>query len=204
MIVFEPTGDGFYYAWGRSYACQRDCYRFYQEFSVPPTLYMEGIPIEPKVEDMARIVNSLYSGEEALGAFVDLAGTYPEDANVRFRVVYAAFEQKSLNAYASYALDAASLDPSVPEYGLYAGMAHYGQNDPGSAIVALEGVDTTLFTPLQKIYRASVLERSYAPSDPQKAEQYRLELESILSLYGASEYYEATILPKINALDGTG
>jgi predicted choloylglycine hydrolase len=25
MIVFEPGGDGFYYAWGRSYACQRDC-----------------------------------------------------------------------------------------------------------------------------------------------------------------------------------
>ena len=31
-----------------------------------------------------------------------------------------------------------------------------------------------------------------------------LEVESILSLYDANEYYEESILPKINALDGTG
>ncbi len=204
MIVFDPAGDGFYYAWGRSYACNRDCYRFYQDFSIRPTLYAAGVPIEPEMEDAARIVNSLYTEEQRLAAYVDLAAAYPEDANARFWVAHESFEQKRLNEYGGYAIDAFSMDPSVPEYGLYAGMARYGQGDPASAITVLEGIDTSLFTPLQRIYRACVLERSYAPTNPAMAEQYRLERESILSLYDANEYFQETILPKINALDGTG
>lgn len=201
MIVFDPDGDGFYYAWGPSFAARRDCYRFHQDFSIQPEIYREGIPIDPIVEDAARIVNSLLSDDEILAAYIDLCEKYHDDANLRFWVGYLGFTLLKLNEHSLYAMDAFSMNPNVPEYGLYAGMACYGQNDPNSAVDILETIDTSLFTPLQMIYRAVVLERSYALTNPLKSLLYRLQYEWILIRYNAQDYYEKSILPRIDALD---
>jgi len=202
MIVFDPGCDGFYYAWGHSFAARRDCYRFHQDFTIQPEICLDGIPIDPMVEETARVYNSLLSDDEMLDAYKDLSEKYPDDANLRFWVAYRSFARFNLSENYSYAVDSYAMKPEVPEYGLYAGMAWYGQNDPAAAADVLEAIDTSLFTPLQEIYRLAVLERSYtALGSPVKSLLYRLQYEWILMNYDAQEYFAESILPKIDALD---
>ena len=201
MIIFDPHSDGFYFGWGKSFAAKRDIYRFYEDFSIRPELYQKALYIPPMVEDMARIANALFSEDELLAAYVDLAARYSDEANARFRVGYTSFVQKRMKGYKQYALDAFAMNPFVPEYGLYAGLARYGQKQPDAAISTLEGLDTTLFTPLQSVYRAMVLERSYAATNPLKSLLYRLQYQFIISRYNAQAYFEQSILPRIDALE---
>jgi len=84
MMIFDSKTDGFYMAVGPYYAARQDIYRYYNDFSRRPELFMPAVPIEPVVEKAARIENRLISKSEKLQAFIELAAQYENDANVHF------------------------------------------------------------------------------------------------------------------------
>ena len=66
MMIFDPTGDGFYYSWGGSYAARNDVWRIHQDFSRPPEIAFKSIPVDEYVREHAAIVGMLLTDEEKL------------------------------------------------------------------------------------------------------------------------------------------
>ena len=86
MMVFDPHGDGFYVGLGTYYAARQDVYHVHEDFSRSPELFMEAVPLDPLVEEVARIENRLVSRQQKLEAFVELARQNTDDANIHFIV----------------------------------------------------------------------------------------------------------------------
>jgi len=203
MMVFHPTGDGFYLAVGTYYAARQSIYHIHEDFSRPPELFMTGVPLEPLVEEVAKIENSLVSAGKKLQAFVELAKRYRDDANVQFIVAYYSFQQSRWDLFAEYAEKAYLMKPSVAEYKLYAGMAAYQQRQPEKAIAILEEIESADLHPAQEIYRLFVLERALASIDPERSAQYKTLKEAILNGHDAGSYFESSVLPLLNGLETT-
>jgi predicted choloylglycine hydrolase len=199
MMVFHPAGDGVYLALGISFAARRKVYHIHDDFSQPPELFMGEIPLRPVVEDVARAENMLIPREEKLNRYVMLAGKYSEDANMQFLVAFESFHQKRMDLFAEYAEKALSMKPDMTEYRLYAGMAAYQKGKSGKAVEMLQGIENLY--PYQEIYRLAVLERALKKKNPERTAKIHNRMKKILSSYGAQEYFEARMIPLINALE---
>ena len=200
-MVFDPAGDGVYLGLDIYFASRAQIYHVHDDFSQPPELVMDAIPPEPIIEEAAKILNLLISEEEKLEVYVDLAQEYSDDANARFIVSYESFWQKRMDLFSDYADNAYTLNPSVIEYKLYAGLAAYQKGENERAMNLLEGLDLSDYYPFQSILKLSILEKLWAPIDSQTAIQYHNQRQAILDEYDVHGYYEATILPRLDALD---
>ena len=198
MMIFDTKSDGFYMAVGPYYAARQDIYHFYDDFSRQPELFMPAVPIEPVIEQAARIENRLISGTEKLAAFIDLAAQYKDDANVHFLVAYKAFKLSKLDIFPEYAEKAYEMDPSNSEYQMYAGMADYYNKDMEKAVSLLDGVMARY--PEQDLIRLTALEKASVARDPQKSAAYKSQKQAIIDKNEAQAYYDAKILPLVNAL----
>ncbi len=174
------------------------------DFSRPPELFMEAVPIKPAVEEAARIRNMLVSREEKLQAYVDLAQKYKDDANTYFLVAYHSFQQSRWDMFADYAEKAYSMKPFVTEYKLFAGIAAYQQKEPDRAIKLLESIEFSELHPWQEIYRLRMLEKAWASKNPEISNQYNAQKQAILDRYDAHLYYEKEIAPLFEELDTGG
>lgn len=201
MVVFDPQGDGFYLAVGTSYAACQKVYHIHGNFSCPPELFMEAVPLEPVVKEAARIKNMLASKEEKLQAYIQLAQKNKEDANAHFLVAYHSFHQSRWDLFAEYALRAYSMKPSLAEYKLFAGIAAYRQKEPDKAIALLENIGPSELNPLQELSRLTVLERAWAAKDHGKYSQYAVQKQAILDEHDANLYYEKQVIPLFEKLD---
>ena len=199
MMIFDSKMDGFYMAVGPYYAARQDIYRYYNDFSRRPELFMPAIPIEPVIEKAAQIENRLISKSEKLQAFIELAAQYKSDANVHFLVAQKSFRLSKLDTFADYAVKAHRMKPADAEYRIYAGMAAYRKKDMARAINLLEGVSARY--PELDLYRLTVLERALMTGEPRKSAAFAARKKAILDKYGAEPYYTSKILPLINALD---
>ncbi|MDD5398357.1 MAG: C45 family autoproteolytic acyltransferase/hydrolase, partial [Dehalococcoidia bacterium] len=199
MMVFDSKSDGFYMAVGPYYAARQDIYHFYNDFSRKPELFMPAVPIEPVVEKAAQIENRLISKVEKLQAFIDLAAEFKDDANVQFIVAYKAFRLSRMDIFPGYARKAFSMDPGNSEYQMYAGMADYFNKDMEKAVDLLDEV--TARYPEQDLIRLTVLERASVSANPQKTASYKWQKQAVIDKYGAQAYYNANILPLVDALD---
>jgi len=200
MMVFDPQGDGFYLAWGVHYAARQDVYHIYEDFSRPPELFMPAIPLDPIVEEVARVENRLVSRKEKLAAFVALAQAYPQDAYANFVVAHESFRQSRWDLFADHAEKAYMLEPTVVDHQLYAGLAAYQREDMDKAVALLKGIDVRHLHPWQKLYRLVALKKA----DPKKAAQYERAIQAILDEHDAHAYFEKDILPLLDALDARG
>jgi len=201
MMIFDTKSDGFYMAVGPYYAARQNIYHFYNDFSKQPELFMPAVAIEPVVEKAAQIENRLISKVEKLGAFIELAKEYKDDANVQFLVAYKAFRLSKPAVFAEYAQKAYAMAPSNSEFRMYAGMADYYEKDMGKAVDLLEGVSARY--PEQDLFRLAVLERATAAGDPQKSADYKSQKQAVIDKYGAQAYYDEYLLPLINTLGQT-
>jgi len=200
MIIFDPKGDGAYVALGQYYAARQKVYHIHDDFSKPPELVVDAIPLAPVVEEAAQIENLLLSDKDRLPAWVDLAQKYAADANAQFMAAYNGYKQGRIDLLAAYAPKAYALNPAVPEYRLYAGMAAYHQGEMEQAQALLEGVQSSDLYPEQEIYRLNVLEKAWASSSPEKSAQYRTQREALLAQFDAQEYYQSKLLPRLDKL----
>jgi len=198
MMIFDTKSDGFYMAVGPYYAARQNIYHFYDDFSKQPELFMPAVPIEPVVEKAAQIENRLVSKQEKLKAFIDLAQQYKNDANAQFLVAYKAFKLSKLDVFPDYAEKAYAMNPANSEYQMYAGMADYYKKDMEKAVSLLDGV--TARYPEQDLFRLTVLEKASMVKDPQKSAQYKSQKQAIIDKNEAQAYYDAKILPLVNAL----
>jgi outer membrane protein assembly factor BamD (BamD/ComL family) len=87
----------------------------------------------------------------------------------------------------------------MTEYQLYAGMAAYQKGKSGKAVEMLQGIENLY--PYQEIYRLAVLERALKKKNPERTAKIHNRMKKILSSYGAQEYFEARMIPLINALE---
>lgn len=203
IILYDPNGDGFYLGTGIYYAAMQNIYHVHSDFSQPPALFMKSVPLNPLVEEVAKIENKLVSRQEKLRDFVGLAKQYKDDANIHFLVAYDSFIQARWDLFADYARKAYTMKPSIIEYQLFAGLAAYQQKDPDSAVSLLQGIDTEKLSQVQRIYRLEVLQRAWEIKDTQKAAQCKAEIAAILNKYNAQAYYKENILPKMEALNSS-
>ena len=201
MIIFDPKGDGLYLAVGASYAACQKVYHIHDDFSQPPELFLEAIPIKPVIKEAAKIKNMLVSKEEKLQSYVNLAQKHKQDANAQFLVAYQSFLQSRWNLFAEYADKAYFMQPFVPEYKLFAGIAAFQKNQSDKSLKLLESINPSELRPLQKIYRLIILERAWGSVDNNKSSQYGTQRENILNKYEIKSYYQKEIGPlfaKIN------
>jgi len=201
MMIFDTKSDGFYMAVGPYYAARQDIYHFYDDFSKQPELFMPAVPIEPVIEKAAQIENRLISGSQKLDAFIELAGQYKDDANAQFLVAYKAFRLSKLDIFPDYAERAYAMNPANSEYQMYAGMAAYQKKDMEKAVSLLDGV--TARYPEQDLFRLTVLEKATAAGDPQKSAAYKTQKQAVIDKNGAQAYYDAKVLPLVDALGQT-
>ncbi len=201
MMVFHPENDGVYLALGHYYAAQQEVYHIHDDFSKAPKLYMEGMPLEPVVEEEAQIHNKLLSKADKVALYIDLANRYARDANAQFLVATHSFEQKQVALFAEYAEKAYAINPDVEEYRLYAGLAAYHQKHPDKAATILEGIDVSELYPYQEVYRLAILERIHCNGDSGKALEYNSQLTELLRTHNAERYYQERIVPLLDVLN---
>lgn len=199
MVVFDPRGDGLYLAVGPYFAAYQDVYRIYEDFSRPPELFMAAVPLDPVVEETARIKNMLISRSARVDAHAALADRFPGDAYAQFKAAYNAFLTSRVDVFAEYAEKAYRLDPSVDEHKLYAGMAAYHRGLTDQAAALLEEIDPAKLHPEQEAFRLAVLERCAGPADSALAGRYAAQREALLKEYDAVDYFSGQ-LRRIDAL----
>jgi hypothetical protein len=197
MMIFDPAGDGFYYSWGSSYAARNDVWRIHQDFSLPPEIAFEAVPVDEYVKKHADIQGLLLSDEEKLTEYILLADAYPNEDHAQFYAAYMAFLCGRPDVLAEYAPKAFDLRPDVAEHQLFAGLAALAARDAEAATALLTDIDDSLFTPYQQLIRYAVLERA----DEGRADGYREAFDGIVAEYDAGEYCTKHVLPLIDALE---
>jgi len=197
MMIFDPEGDGFYYSWGVSYAARNDVWRIHQDYSRPPYIVFEAIPVDAYMRESAAVDGMLLTMDEKLDEYVTLAEKYPEEANAHFIAAYNAFLCGRPDVLVEYAPTAYEMRPDVAEYRLLAGLAALAAGDASEATTLLSDIDDSLFTPYQQIIRFAALERA----DGDGAEGHRERYEAIIAEYDAGEYYEKRIFSLIDVLN---
>lgn len=201
MMVFHPENDGVYLATGPYFAARQKVYHIHDDFSKVPEQYLEGITLEPVIEEEAKIHNKLIGRSEKVALYIALAERHAEDANAQFLVALHSFRQKQVKRFAEYAEKAYKIKSSVEEYRLYAGLASYHQKRFDVAISRLEGINSEELYPYQEVYRLSLLERIHDTSNPEKSSKYRQLLTDLLKKHNAETYYQNSIVPLIDTLN---
>jgi hypothetical protein len=196
MMIFDPEGDGFYYSWGISYAARNDVWRIHQDFSRPPYVAFEAIPVDEYVRENAAVDGMLLTDEEKLDEYVKLAEKYQDEAHAQFFAAYTAFLCGRPDILAEYAPKAYEMDPDMGEHQLFAGLAALAVGDASEATALLSDIDDSLFTPSQQIIRFAALERV----DTDRADAHREAYEAVIAEYNAGDYYEKRVRPLIDAL----
>jgi len=201
MIVFHPKGDGVYAAFGPYHAARHQVFHIHDDFSIEPDLYMESIELPDLVRQIAVERNRLTTEDQKLTAFQKLADKNSNDATIQFLAAKRALALKNADVFAQYALNAYSLESSVPDYALFAGLAEFHRQRKDKAIELLEGIDRTGIYPNRELLRVTALIKIYKNFDSAKQKQAEAIRDRILLEHDAQSYYESYILPRIEALE---
>jgi hypothetical protein len=200
MVVFDPGGDGFYFAAGPYFTARQDVYHVYSDFSRQPDIFMKAVPNDPRAEEFAKIGMSLKSNPEKLSAMAAMARKYPDDPTAQFLAAYHGFLQSNMQIFREFAGKPYVLDQQNIEYRLFAGMAAYQKKDSEAATRLLESFASDQLYTAEELFRLSVLERVYAVKDAAKSSSYSQIILAILKNYDAVTYFNKEIQPLISAL----
>jgi len=200
MVVFDPEGDGFYFASGAYHASCKEVYHIQEDFSRPPVRFMEVVLLDPLVEQTAAIENRLETSVDKLDAFVELAKQNPKDAHMQFIAAVKAFQLGRGDLLISYAQKAFTMVPDIIEHRLYAGIAACLQKDPEEAIKLLEKIEPGQLYPNQELYRLTILEYAWSTRNPDVSITYAQMKSDILQKHDARNYFESEMLSLLTAL----
>jgi tetratricopeptide (TPR) repeat protein len=185
-VVFDPKGDGYYVAFGPYYSARQDVYHIFNDFSKQPELFMKAIPIKPVIADTATVYMKLENRNKKLVELVELAGKYPDDANMQFVAGFHAYLLSKTDLFMQYCEKAYSMSPQVAEYKFFAGIAAYEKKDFDTAARLLESItEQDLKYPAEEVYRLTLLEKIYAAKDPSRAAACSRQKLALLDKYNA-------------------
>ncbi|WP_158860198.1 C45 family autoproteolytic acyltransferase/hydolase [Lunatibacter salilacus] len=196
-IIFDPKGYGFYMSLRDVYSAMGTFLFYSEDFSIPPKLFMTSELMDAKVKEAGRIQTGLFSKEEKLEELEQFAGKYPDDPNAQFLVAEEAFKQEEWEKLDTFASRCISLAPEVNEYRFYGGMAAYLRSDFSASKESLNFAED--LSPIQEIYRLTFLKKMHEKGTKQK--EMENALVTLIENYQAMDYYESTVLPKIQRIE---
>lgn len=112
MIIFDPKGEGLYLARNYYLASKSTVYYIPMDFERPPYVYKESEAIDPVVEDVAIIKESMISRSELIRKLKVLTRKYPDRGYIYFMIGQAFFDSGNLTDWAYYTEKAYKLPSS--------------------------------------------------------------------------------------------
>lgn len=185
--IFDPEGDGFYFAYDNDYSGHAAMYHYHDDFSVRPELWAEKVELPEIIKRDALIENMAVSDGEKLLLRIRLADEYPNDANMSYVVSSMAFHLGQPDTFTRYALKAYALNRSVAEYALWAAIARLMDGCEAETGKIISDIQVSRLTPYQDLIRLWLLVRI----DP-SAENLH-ELEKATAKYDLKEVAEDKI-----------
>jgi len=102
MIIFDPKGDGIYIARNHYLASKSAVYFIPENFDIPPYVYMESEKIDPVIEDVAIIKESILIKSEQLKKLKQLTVKYPDRGYIYFMIGQISLDLGDLVGWAEY------------------------------------------------------------------------------------------------------
>ncbi len=131
MIIIDPKGAGIYIARNYYLASKSTVYFIPMDFELSPYVYKESEVIDPVVEDVAIIRESMISQSELIRKLKELTVKYPNHGYIYFLVGQASFDSGNLADWAEYIEKAYELPSScdIQEVTLEKAMVEFYKKD---------------------------------------------------------------------------
>jgi hypothetical protein len=212
MVIFDPKGTGVYLSTGAYYASRNPIFYYPADFSIPPHLYQNKIPLDPVIEESAQILNSVgASGEEAWNL---LTQKYPNDAFIWDYAGWSAFNFGILALWAEKMKRAYQLEPNLPEHKVIAAsVAYYEHITRVNYNEQPEHSEQTLINLLYDMnpqeldslnyqgLRLSLLQWAHQNTDPESAEIYANSLKQLYKENKPLRAWVTNYMKKLNPDD---
>lgn len=192
--IFDPQGDGFYFAVDKSHAGLAEIYHYFEDFSKEPVLAAKSVSLDSVIREDSFIENAPVSDETKLALRYELADKYPRDANMQFAVSMNAFIVGDREKMAAYAWKAHTLCPDVVEYALFAALGLTAENKAEEAWTILSPVNPNSLTAYQQILYFWIMTKGSKDVDAGAL------LESHLKATGLEAEYQNNILPALEKM----
>ncbi len=199
-VIFDPYNNGFYLAYGAFFAACQQMFYIHDDFSKRPELFLQRLALKPLPTEVAAIKHGFWDDSEKLKALLNLASTYPSDAQLNFWISLYALHLGQWNLFVDHALKAYTMEPSASEFQLFAALAFYHQQQLNKAIELLENLNPTQLSLLENLYRLSVLKKAYRLQNPTRAQSYQNQLTNLLTRHGLQKIFKKEIVPLIDRL----
>lgn len=102
MTIFDPRGYGIYLARNYYLASKSTIYYIPVDFNVSPYVYKESEPVNPILEEIAIIKESVLSKSELINKLKELELKYPNEGYIYFMIGQASFDAGNLNDWVNY------------------------------------------------------------------------------------------------------
>jgi hypothetical protein len=166
MLIFHPQGKGIYLATGNYYASRNAVVFYPDDFREAPSLYKAALPLEPVVEQAARLLNSFAGRQELYQSWCRLAEQYPNEAFVEEYAGWAAFACGNKTDWVKRIELASELEPDFAEYKIMAACGAFYQQNYSQVITLLEPVDPgKLISVKYQALRLELMAKSYRDID---------------------------------------
>jgi hypothetical protein len=112
MVIIDPQGTGIYLARNYYFASKSTVYFIPVDFELPPYVYKKNVTIDPVIEDVAKLKESMVSQTELIRKLKALTVKYPNHGFIYFMVSQALFNYGNLTDWAKYVEKAYQLPSS--------------------------------------------------------------------------------------------
>lgn len=102
MIIFDPKGEGIYIARNYYLASKSTVYFIPANFDIPPYVYMESEKIDPVIEDIAIIKESILTKSEQIKKLKQITVKYPDRGYIYFMIGQVSLDSRDLAGWAKY------------------------------------------------------------------------------------------------------
>lgn len=99
MTIFDPKGKGIYFACNNYFASKSTIYFIPGDFEKSPYVYKEREDLNPVIEDIAIIRESMLSKSHIIKRLKELTDKYPDQGNIYFMLSQAFFDTKNLTGW---------------------------------------------------------------------------------------------------------
>lgn len=102
MTIFDPRGEGIYLARNYYLASKSTIYYIPTDFDLSPYVYKESEPVDPILEEIAIIKESVLSKSELINKLKGLELKYHNKGYIYFMIGQASFDAGNLNDWVNY------------------------------------------------------------------------------------------------------
>lgn len=139
-IIFDPAGEGIYWARDKYYAARSTFFFIPDDFSISPEVYKEEVPLDDYSKAIGTLYAFEYTAREKVSILEEYCEMYPGSALCFYLLALSAAENKNSLLWKKSALKAYELAPSIPEYRVEAALAFISDGDSKNGKKILEQI----------------------------------------------------------------